>query len=85
MKMFKLIMVMVILISAKATLVQEETKWECPIRDVSFKGNDVAIVANIDSWQNCGELCMAHPNCLYFTFIQSNICFHMSLVPDIKC
>ena len=34
---------------------QEQPRYSCPEYDFDFKGNDLEVIENVDSWEDCGK------------------------------
>ena len=43
------------IMSANSTNIQE--RWDCPLENIDFNGQDVICFREIGSWHDCGTLC----------------------------
>ena len=37
------------------TWAQEQPRYSCPEYDVDFDGNDLEVIENVESWEDCGK------------------------------
>merc|ERR1712018_668816 len=44
--------------------------FDCPMKGINFQGSDLGVQRDVQSWQECGELCQAQAaaGCLYWTW-----------------
>ena len=43
------------IMSANSTNIQE--RWDCPLENIDFNGQDIICFRQIGSWHDCGTLC----------------------------
>ena len=44
----------------------------CPVKGIDYHGNDIALTKNVETWQECNEICRSVSNCLYWSWLDQD-------------